>query len=102
LRVNQIKEIKSIPYCPTSHPFVERLIGTIRRGYWDNTPFIGPRDLENKLSELKAYYNENRMHQSLKSTSAQVAGISSNHVLDLDKFKWESHCRGLFQTPIVA
>src|SRR5258708_18855142 len=31
LRVLEIEEIKSIPYVPVSHPFVERLIGTIRR-----------------------------------------------------------------------
>ena len=31
LRILEIEEIKSIPYTPTSHPFVERLIGTIRR-----------------------------------------------------------------------
>ena len=26
-------EIKTVPYVPISHPFVERLIGTIRREY---------------------------------------------------------------------
>jgi len=31
LRVLEIDEIKSVPYVPVSHPFVERLIGTIRR-----------------------------------------------------------------------
>src|SRR5208337_22943 len=31
LRVREIEEIKSVPYAPVSHPFVERLIGTIRR-----------------------------------------------------------------------
>ncbi len=29
LRVLDIEEIKSVPYIPLSHPFVERLIGTI-------------------------------------------------------------------------
>jgi len=28
LRVLEVTEIKSIPYVPLSHPFVERLIGT--------------------------------------------------------------------------
>ena len=32
LRVLEIEQIKSVPYVPVSHPFVERLIGTIRRG----------------------------------------------------------------------
>ena len=35
LRVLEIEEIKSVPYAPVSHPFVERLIGTIRREYLD-------------------------------------------------------------------
>src|SRR2546422_6541602 len=33
--VLEIEEIKSVPYTPVSHPFVERLIGTIRREYLD-------------------------------------------------------------------
>ena len=33
LRILEIKKIKSIPCTPVSHPFVERLIGTIRREY---------------------------------------------------------------------
>jgi len=35
LRVLEIEEIKAVPYAPVSHPFVERLIGTIRREYLD-------------------------------------------------------------------
>src|SRR6266436_2872718 len=36
LRVLEVEEIKSIPYVPVSHPFVERLIGTIRREFLDH------------------------------------------------------------------
>ncbi len=32
LRVLAIEEVKSVPYVPISHPFIERLIGTVRRG----------------------------------------------------------------------
>ena len=35
LRIFEIEEIKTVPYVPMSHPFVERLIGTIRREYLD-------------------------------------------------------------------
>lgn len=35
----EIEEIKSVPYIPLSHPFVERLIGTIRREYLDHIFF---------------------------------------------------------------
>jgi transposase InsO family protein len=34
LRVLEIEEIKSVPYACASHPFVERLIGTIRCETW--------------------------------------------------------------------
>lgn len=39
LRVREIEEVKSVPYAPISHPFVERLIGTIRREYLDRVFF---------------------------------------------------------------
>ena len=37
LRVLDVKEIKTVPYVPLSHPFVERLIGTIRREFLDQS-----------------------------------------------------------------
>jgi putative transposase len=33
LRILEIEPVKTVPYTPVSHPFVERLIGTIRRGF---------------------------------------------------------------------
>ena len=39
LRILDVTEIKSVPYAPLSHSFVERLIGTIRREYLDHAPF---------------------------------------------------------------
>jgi transposase InsO family protein len=53
LRVLEVAEIKTIPYMPLSHPFVERLIGTIRREYLDYTLFWTTADLETKLSDFK-------------------------------------------------
>ena len=46
LRVSGIEEIKSVPYVPKSHPFIERLIGTLRRDFLDKVLFFGKRDLE--------------------------------------------------------
>jgi len=39
MRVLEVKEIKSVPYVPLSHPFVERLIGSIRRELLDQVFF---------------------------------------------------------------
>ena len=48
LRILDIEEIKTVPYVPMSHPFVERIIGIIRREYLDQLPFWNARDLERK------------------------------------------------------
>ena len=56
LRVLEVTEIKTVPYVPFSHPFVERLIGTIRREYLDRTLFWTTVDLEMKLSDFQHYY----------------------------------------------
>jgi putative transposase len=68
LRVLEIKEIKSVPYTPVSHPFVERLIGTVRREYLDRMFFWNALDLTRKLGGFKYYYNLHRVHRALDGT----------------------------------
>jgi hypothetical protein len=65
LRILEVDEIKTIPCRPASHPFVERLIGTVRREYLDRTLFWNRGDLERKLDNYKAYYNQHRCHTGL-------------------------------------
>jgi putative transposase len=103
LRVLEIEEVKSIPYVPVSHPFVERLIGTIRREFLDRTFFWNSMDLTRKLEEFKNYYNAQRVHRALAgSTPAQRAGTPACASATLDHYAWRQQCRGLFQTPIAA
>ena len=66
LRILEIDEIKTVPHVPLSHPFVERLIGTMRREFLDHVLFWNARDLERKLAEFQAYYNAARGHASLE------------------------------------
>ena len=65
LRVLEVTEIKTVPYVPLSHPFVERLIGTVRREYLDRILFWTTRDLETKLLDFQQYYNGHRTHAGL-------------------------------------
>jgi len=103
LRILEIDEIKSIPYTPTSHPFIERLIGTIRREYLDQTLFWNNIDLERKLANFQVYYNHHRTHNSLGgATPAEKAGGHSKSAIELSNFRWQTHCRGLYQLPIAA
>lgn len=103
LRILDVEEIKSIPYVPLSHPFVERLIGTIRREYLDHTLFWNADDLERKLGEFRHYYNHHRVHSSLKrNTPVETSHESINRHADLSKYRWMTLCRGLYQLPIAA
>jgi len=103
LRVLAIEEVKSVPYTPISHPFIERLIGTIRREYLDRASFWNAMDLTRKLAEFQDYYKAHRAHRSLAGdTPAQCAGAPSAAPAALDHYAWRPHCRGLFQTPFAA
>jgi transposase InsO family protein len=88
---------------PLSHPFVERLIGTLRRELLDQVLFWTARDLERKLALFKEYYNRERTHDSLGGvTPAAKAENATRRPLDLAQYRWRSHCRGLFQLPEPA
>jgi len=99
LRVLEIQEIKTAPYVPLSHPFVERLIGTIRREYLDQTLFWTSTDLEEKLRSFQDYFNRQRVHSGWggKLPDPEAALTPSK----LDSYRWQQRCRGLYQTPIA-
>jgi hypothetical protein len=65
LRILEIDEVKTVPDVPISHPFVERLIRTIRRDLLDYAPFRTKRDLELKLSDFAEYYSRERAHRAI-------------------------------------
>lgn len=103
LRILEIEEIKTIPHVPISHPFVERLIGTIRREYLDHVPFWNARDLETKLSFFQDHYNRERAHQGIGGNLPETElDDASRNVASLENFRWKSCCRGLYQLPIAA
>ena len=102
LRVLEVKEIKTVPYVPLSHPFVERLIGTLRREYLDRTLFFTTVDLDAKLTQFQHYYNGHRTHAGLEGGLPESGGDGSASPIDFQSYRWRRHCRGLYQTPIVA
>ncbi len=103
LRIREIEKIKTVPHVPISHPFTERLVGTIRREFLDQTLFWNQCDLEEKLEEFQDYYNAHRVHQALNlKTPAEAAGKELPTHANLENYTWNSHCRGLFLTPVAA
>ncbi len=103
LRVLEIAAIKSVPLVPMSHPFIERLIGTVRRELLDHVPFWHAADLERKLRQFRDYYNEARVHRFLGGvTPTAHVSTDSRRPASLTAYRWQSHCRGLYEVPIAA
>jgi putative transposase len=101
LRILEVEEIKTVPYAPLSHPFVERLIGTIRRECLDRTLFWTAADLEMKLLEFQCYFNGYRAHAGLDGRPPE--NIPEERIrASLGSYRWQQHCRGVYQTPMAA
>lgn len=72
-------------------PFIERLVGTIRRELLDQVPFWNASDLERKLKRFKDYYNRDRIHASLGGiTPDSKTGAPSLERLSPGRFRWKS------------
>jgi len=103
LRVLEVDELKTVPYTPTSHPFVERLIGTTRREFLDHVLFWNSVDLASKLSAFQNYYNLERVHSGIDgATPVEIAGGSRVQPADLNSFRWKTACRDLYALPAAA
>jgi hypothetical protein len=101
LRVRKIEEVKSVPYAPVSHPFVERLIGTLRREYLDRAFFWNALDLARKLEAFRSYYNGHRVHRALAGfTPEQRAGAPSPAAATLEHCASSSTARICFRSQL--
>jgi transposase InsO family protein len=89
-----------IPYVPLSHPYVERLVGTLRRECLDRTLFWTSADLEAKLREFQKYFNEHRTHAGIEGRLPDSGAPGSP--MSFASYRWQKHCRGLYQAPIAA
>jgi transposase InsO family protein len=103
LRILEIEALQTIPLVPWSHPFVERLIRSIRGEYLDQLFYWNATDLERKLDSYRLYFNAARVHQGLAGdTPLEKAGGSAPPLVDFVDYGWQSHCHGLVQLPIAA
>ena len=60
-----IEEVVRAPRSPWQNPFVERLIGSIRRDCLNHVIVLGERHLRRILASYFAYYHGSRIHLSL-------------------------------------
>lgn len=103
LRILGIEEIKSVPYSPISHPFIERLIRSCRNETLDRTFFWNDNDLQRKLDQFQIYYNEHRTHMGLNGKIPHQKAENNNPaVIQINNYAWKAYCNGLFHLPIAA
>jgi len=105
LRILEIGELKSVPGTPTSHPFIERVIGTTRRECLDRLFFFNELDLQRKLNNFQVYYNEDRVHSSLNLKTPKAMAnenSTSKGIALIEGYRWNSCCGGLYQLPVAA
>jgi transposase InsO family protein len=69
VRVMGIKEVLIAPRSPWQNPFVERVIGSVRREYLDNFIILNGRHLHQVLTSYFDYYNHSRTHLVLERNS---------------------------------
>jgi transposase InsO family protein len=68
IRVLDVVGPKTVPGVPLSHPYVQRLIGTLRRECLDRMLFWTTADLEATLLDSRHYYNGYRAHGEFART----------------------------------
>ena len=60
-----IEQVVIAPRSPWQNPYVERVIGSIRRDCLDHCIVLGERHLHRLVAEYVRHYNRNRTHLSL-------------------------------------
>lgn len=86
------EEVKIALRSPWQNPYVERVIGSIRRECLDHTIIVGERQLRRVIGSYVHYYNRSRTHLSLEKdapTPRPVYGPRHGKVVR------RSHCGGL-------
>ncbi len=73
-----LAEVKTAPRSPWQNPYVERVIGTIRRECLDHIVPVSEQHVRRTLCEFAEYYNETRAHQSLNGNAPEPRAISAN------------------------
>jgi len=79
-----IAEVMSSPSSPWQNPYVERLIGSVRRECLDHVIVLGESHLRHMLASYVSYYHGSRTHLALDKdapTPRRVQDAAEGHVV---------------------
>jgi putative transposase len=74
-----IHEVKIAPRSPWQNPYVERLIGTLRRECLDHTVVLNDAHLRRLLHDYLLYYHSARTHLSLAKDAPEPRPVERPH-----------------------
>jgi transposase InsO family protein len=75
LKGMRIEEVLTAPQSPWQNPFVERLIGSIRRECLNHVLVLGERHLRRVLTRYLSYYHRARTHLALDKDAPDLRPI---------------------------
>jgi putative transposase len=88
----EIRHVITAPRAPWQNPFVERVIGSIRRECLNHVFVLGERHLRHILTRYFAYYHQARTHISRSTRTHPTSGRSSfprwGRSCSVQKSKW--------------
>lgn len=92
VRSANLREVITSPGSPWQNPYVERVIGSIRRECTDHVIVLGERHLRRILRNYVRYYNEARTHLALGKDAPAFRPTQSEHD---GTVRCRVHCGGL-------
>jgi putative transposase len=81
-----MKECPIAPRSPWQNPYVERVIGSIRRECLDHIVVLNERHLKRTLRRYFAYYHQWRPHRSLDMDSPDIRPVHSPEMGEIIEF----------------
>ena len=87
-----LREVTTAPRSPWQNPYVERVIGSIRRECLDHTIILGERHLRRVVGNFVRYYNKTRTHLSLEKHGPAMRAV---HPPNRGPIVSKEHCGGL-------
>ena len=81
-----IDEVVTAPASPWQNPYVERVIGTLRRELFDHVIVLNERHLKRLMSSYLDYYHPWRTHQSLDRDAPDGRPIRSAEAGDVVEY----------------
>jgi transposase InsO family protein len=94
-----LNEVATAPRSPWQNPYVERVIGSIRRECLNHTIILGERHLRRVIGNYVQYYNKARTHLSLDKDAPVGCPV---HPPDVGSIVSRSHCGGLHHEYVRA